>query len=465
MKLLFATASALLLLLAAGCGSGGGDTGLLGRLPGGYDAYITVDPDKADVAMILEIVEDNLPDYELDDIEDADLGLDVFDWEEWKDELGIEPGEIGVIGLSEDMDFLAFFLPCGDGEKLREFVENAGGGGETEFLQMEEYTVMVIAWEDDDQIDDLEDALEGESIAEDQEFTLMAEKAFLNEAAVSFVFFSEITEVPVMGFVSQGGNETEMSVAVILDDNEVAEYSAMFGDGMQSSSIMFPRNTMAAVRTSMDMEELAHGYADIADGSGADVADVETGLAFIGFDSMEEFIGTFQGDFCIALTELEMDDSGEPEGGAGVMALSLADAEKLESSLAMISTLAEADRENFGDYTAYSIEIDRDELWFFISDDVFYVTYNVDPDDVTNGSKASDFFTGSSQEGFMGGAADPEMVVEGLSLDRDTRELIEDVFAGNADFSVSFDGDLAYSRVTVGAGAIGALVSLAMQMQ
>jgi hypothetical protein len=43
--------------------------------------------------------------------------------------------------------------------------------------------------------------------------------------------------------------------------------------------------------------------------------------------------------------------------------------------------------------------------------------------------------------------------------------MIEEVFAGNADFSVSFDGALAYSRVTVGPDAIPALVSMAMQMQ
>lgn len=465
MKLITAAAGLLLLILAAGCGSGGGGTGLLGRLPQGYDAYVTVDPEKADVQEILEIVQDNLPDYELADIEELDLGLDVFDWDEWTEELGLEPGEIGIVGLSEDMDFLALFLPCGDGEKLREFVEDAGGSGETEFLQMEEYTVMVIAWDDDDQIEDLEEALEGDPISADDDFALMAGRAKADNPAVSFVFFREITEVPVMGFVSQNDDETEFSAAVILDDEEIAEYSGLFGDGLQSSSIMFPENTMAAVRTSMDMDLLADEYEDIADESGADVEDVETGLAFIGFDSMEDFIGAFRGDFCVAVTELEMDDFGEPSGGAGVMALSLTDGEKLESSLAMISTLAESDRETFGGVTAYLLEVDGNEIWYFVSDDVLYVSFNVDPDEITDGVKAQDFFTGSSSEGFMGGAADPEMVVDGLSLDRDTEELIEEVFAGNAGFSVSFDGDIAYSTVTVGPGAITALVSIGMQMQ
>lgn len=465
MKMLTASAALVLLIITTGCGGGSGDSGLLGRLPQGYDAYITVDPERAGVDEILEIVKDNLPDYELADIEEEDFPIDVFNWDEWKEELGIEPGEIGFIGLSEDMDFLAVFLPCGDGEKLREFVEDAGGEDETEFLQMDEYTVMVIAWNDDDQIDDLEEALEGQSLSSDEKFIEMFDKASVGDAAMSFVFFEEITEMPVMAFIAANDNSTELSVAVIIEDAELEEYSGMFGEGLQSSSIMFPENTMAATRTTIDIDGLLDLYDEMMEGNRGNSQDIDTGLALMGFDSAEEFIGIFKGDFCVAVSEIELDGYGEPEGGAGVFAMSLSESEKLESSLDMISAMVEAYRESFGDVTAYRIDIEGEDLWFFISEDVFYVSFNIDPDDVTEGIKASDFFTGSSTDGFIGGAANPEMVMNGLSLDRDTEELIQDVFAENADFSISFDGTLAYSRVTAGPDAITALVSIGMQMQ
>lgn len=467
MKRIVLTAAVAAMATLTGCNLFGGksDPGLIGRLPAGYDAYMTVDPETADLARILEIVEDNLPEYQIADIEDADIGIDVFDWQDWQENLGIEAGEIGIVGAGEDMEFLAIFLP-GDGEKLREFVEENDKEDKTAFLEMEGYTVMVIAWEDDDQIDDLEEALEEGPLSEDPVFRALSDKAMVDDPSLGFLFFEEITEFPVMGSVSCRDDETEIGFAMIMEDEELAAYSGLFGNGLQSSSIMFPENTMAAIRTSMDMEKLAEEYEDIARESGADVEDVEMGLAFIGFDSMDEFIAAFGGDYCIAVSEIELDSSGEPEGGSGLIAMSLNDGDKMESSLNMISTLSESERESFGDLTAYLIEFEGNELWYFIHDEVLYVTFNVDPDDVTDGMKASDFFTGDSKNGFMGGAADPDMILENMSFDDDTEEVIETVFSGeDVAFSFSLDGDVGYSRVTVGPGAIVAAVSLAMQMQ
>jgi hypothetical protein len=249
----------------------------------------------------------------------------------------------------------------------------------------------------------------------------------------------------------------------MLEDNALSGYSDFFGNGLQSGSIMFPENTMAALRFSIDTAGLALNYEDAAETEDAGVKDIEAGLAFIGFSSIKEFIEVFRGDFCVAVSEIEVDRNGEPRGGAGLLALSLADPEKLATSLNMISVLAESERESFSDYTAYHLETGDEEIWYFISNDVLYVSFNTDPGDITGGMNASGFFRGSSADGFMGGAANPEMVVGGLSLDRDTEELILGVFAETADFSVSFDGTLAYSTATVGPDALTAIVSLAMK--
>ncbi len=461
-KVLMPLLCAAALMTLAACGDGPGDPGLMGRLPGGYDAYITIDPERANFPEILEIVEDNLPEYELNDIEEMDLGLDLFDWNDWVDELGVEPGEIGFVGMGEDMEFLAVFLPC-DGEKLRDFVESAGGGDETEFLEMDGYTVMVIAWEDDDQIDELEEALQN-PLSEEGDFQAMAARAVMDDPALAFLFYEEITEFPVMCFVSDDGDATEMSMAMIFDDEEMEMYADIFAEGLQSRSIMLPGNTMAAVRTSFDTETLIDRYDEMAREAGTDAGEMEAGLAFIGFSSMEEFIGVFKGDFCIAVTEIELDQWGEPSGGAGIMALSLQDPEKLEASLNMISTLAESTRESFQGTTAFRMDIGVESIWYFIYDDVFYLSYAMEPEEIADGMKAEDFFTGSASEGFMGGAANPDMIVEGLSLDRDTERLIEEVFAGEAAFSVSFQDGLAFSKVTIGPGAITSIVEIAMEM-
>ncbi|HPF33758.1 MAG TPA: hypothetical protein PK907_12155, partial [Candidatus Sabulitectum sp.] len=261
-KVLMPLLCAAALMTLAACGDGPGDPGLMGRLPGGYDAYITIDPERANFPEILEIVEDNLPEYELNDIEEMDLGLDLFDWNDWVDELGIEPGEIGFVGMGEDMEFLAVFLPC-DGEKLMDFVESAGGGDETEFLEMDGYTVMVIAWEDDAQIDELEEALRN-PLSEDEDFQAMAARAVMDDPAVAFLFYEEITEFPVMCFVSDDGDATEISMAMIFDDEEMEMYADIFAEGLQSRSIMLPGNTMAAVRTSFDAETLIDRYDEMA---------------------------------------------------------------------------------------------------------------------------------------------------------------------------------------------------------
>lgn len=458
MKLITVIMTVLLLGVFAGCG--GKDTGLIGRLPAGYDAYITIDPDGADLPGILSVLGDDLPEHQLRDIAETDLGFDVFQWDEWTDELGIEPGEIGIVGKGEDMDFLAFFFPCGDGEKLRDFVREAGGEDEAEFLRMDEYTVVVIEWENSRQLADFEDVLSGTTLAGDEAFAPLIEQAGLDSPALAFAFSGDITEVPVMGFVASGEN-TRLRLSALIDDEEFLGYAGAFGEGLQSRSIMLPENTMAAVRTTMDMEWLAEEYGNM----GSEAAEMEAALPFIGFSTMEEFIAVFTGDFCLALTEMELDEFGEPEGGAGIMAISLADPDKLQSTLDMISAFTDGRRENMGDYTAYMIESGSDVIWYFITDGVLYVSFSVSPEEVTGGVRATDFFSGTASDGFMGGAANPEMIVEGLSLDSETEEAILSLFDESTSFSVSFDGRTAFSEFTAGPGALEALVSLALRMQ
>ncbi len=288
----------------------------------------------------------------------------------------------------------------------------------------------------------------------------MMERAGVDSPALAFAFSGNVTEVPVMGFISTHRG-TRLNLAAMLEDEGFQDYAGAFGDGLQSGSIMLPENTMAAVRTTMDMEWLVEEYGSIGD----EAAEVEAALPFIGFSSMEEFIGVFRGDFCVALTEIELDEYGEPEGGAGIMAISLTEPDKLQSSLDMISAFTDGRRENQGDYTAYMIESGRDEIWYFIAEEVLYVSYNISPEEITDGVGAGEFFSGTASRGFMGGAANPAMMVQGLSLDSETESAILSLFDENTSFSVSFDGRTAYSEFSAGPGALEAIVSLALGMQ
>ncbi len=147
------------------------------------------------------------------------------------------------------------------------------------------------------------------------------------------------------------------------------------------------------------------------------------------------------------------------------MAISLTEPDKLQSSLDMISAFTDGRRENQGDYTAYMIESGRDEIWYFIAEEVLYVSYNISPEEITDGVGAGEFFSGTASRGFMGGAANPAMMVQGLSLDSETESAILSLFDENTSFSVSFDGRTAYSEFSAGPGALEAIVSLALGMQ
>ncbi len=111
------------------------------------------------------------------------------------------------------------------------------------------------------------------------------------------------------------------------------------------------------------------------------------------------------------------------------------------------------------------IESGRDEIWYFIAEEVLYVSYNISlkrsPTESGQGSSSPEPPPG----GFMGGAANPAMMVQGLSLDSETESAILSLFDENTSFSVSFDGRTAYSEFSAGPGALEAIVSLALGMQ
>jgi len=459
----FMTALIVVLLIAVtGCFGGGGEASvLMNQMPDGYGMYIIIDPEAMDLAGILETLEDNLPEDALEEIEDADLEIDPFDWDEWKEELGILDGEIGIISLTEDEDLVAIFLPCGDGSKLEEFIEDSDFG-DTEFFTHGEYTVMVIVWDDDDLLDDLEDALEGELLSSDQDFITMSNATSLENSCVNFFFSEDVAEVPIYGVFSSNSDESVLKVTVITDNDEVELYIGMAGEGLQSGNIKFPENTMAAVRYTLDMDWLAAEYENMLDGTAStNLEDIEAGLPFIGFDSLEEFIAVFEGDFCVTLQRLELDEYSEFESAEGIMAISLRDSEKFMSSLDMVSLFAEADREEIGDVTVYEIRESGENFWYFIADDVFYVSMNTHPEDILGGISAGDYFgDGVASEGFMGGAVDPEGILEGIDADDDVEEIITTLFENRAVFSITVDGQMFTSTAVAGPDVLKSFVSL-----
>lgn len=463
MKRLLTVLVATALVTACGCGSG--RPALMGQLPVGYDLYFTFDPESVDLAGILEKLGNSLPGDALEEIENSDLNIDPFKWDEWKEELGIQDGEIGVISLTEDDELVAFFLPCGDGSKLKEFIEESSLDV-PEFFSYGEYTVMVIAWDDDDLLDDLEDALENDPLSSDDAYSAMLEATGSGDSDLAFMISEGAAEVPVYGTFNSGSDESVLKVTVITDDDNVERYSGLLGNGLLSGNIRFPQNTMAATRFTIDMDQLAGEFDNLADASGnSDISQVEAGLPFIGFDSMEEFLAVFQGDFCVSIQEVELDRNGEPESGEGVLAVSLTDSEKLASSLSTIAMMAEAETDDFVGVTAYSISEGGEEYWLFIADDVLYVSMNTNPDDILEGISAGDYFgNGVASEGFMGGVADPEKVMAGISAEREMEEILTAVFEDKAVFSVSAQGQVFTLTAVAGPDVLEALIMAGVAM-
>jgi hypothetical protein len=463
MRYFMTVATVLLLFSAAGC-FGGRTQGsvLLGRMPRGYDMYLTFHPEAADMAGILDILKDNLPEDVIEKTEDSCIRIDPFSWQEWKSGMGLRDEEIGVFSLVGDDELVALVLPCTDQAKLENFIEE-NDFGDTEFFPYGEYIVMVINWEDDDLLDDLEENLGGATLSSDNEFTAMEEAVSLNGSCLALFVTDEVTDVPIYGAFSSSSNESTIKITVSVDDDDIQQYIQMAGNDLQSSSIVFPENTVAAVRFTLDMNRAAEGYADIAEESDdSGFSEIEAGLPFIGFDSMEEFLSVFRGDFCVTLQNMEIGENSDPENMEGIIAVSLTDTEKLDSSLSAVSAFTEALRREIDDVVTYEITDNGASFWYFISDDVFYFTMNVRPEEVMNGVSAGDYFQGIASEGFFGGAVDPEGVMEGIQVDDDVETIIATLFENRTVFSVSRDGNTVTSTAVAGPDVLKSLISLAV---
>ena len=170
----------------------------------------------------------------------------------------------------------------------------------------------------------------------------------------------------------------------------------------------------------------------------------------------------FQGDFCVALRELELDHNGEPENMEGILAISITDSERFNSILSMTAQMAEADTEDIDGVTTHGMKDNDDDFRFFINDDVLYVSMNIDPEDIIEGISAGDYFQGGvASEGFMGGAADPEGILDVIHADYYVEEIITTLFEKRVVFSVTANGQLFTSTVVAGPEVLESLIFLA----
>lgn len=448
----------ILLVVVSGCFGGGGvGSELMGQMPQGYDIYITIDPEAMDLAGILENIKDILPEEVLDEIGNMDLDMEFFRWNEWKEELGILDGEIGIIFPTEDASIVAFFLPCGDGSRLKEFIEDKDFR-DTEFFSYGEYTVMVVTSGDDYLLDNFGEALENEPLFSDDDYAAMRNACEQDNSCMAFMFSAEVTDLPIYGVFSIDNTESVLKVAAAADNDELELYLGIFGEGLQSRNIKFPEHTMAALRCNLNTGWLAAEYGNIVEKSGNNgLEEIQEGLPFIGFSSLEEFLSVFQGDFCLAIRGIELNSNGSLEC---VFAISLVDSETFLSSISTMSLMAEATVEDFGNFTASRISNNDRDIWVFIEDDVFYVSVNVAPEDIIDGVSAGDYFSdGVASEGFMGGAVNTGEILEGILAEDDVEEIIAVLVGNGAVFSVSVRGKIFVSTFIAGPGIFESFVS------
>lgn len=428
---------------------------LLGQMPQGYDMYVVLNPEGIGLEQLLIALKENLPEEALENLEDEDIPFDVFDWQEWKEGMALRDGPIGLFSLTDDDDFVGFFLPCNDQAQLESFIDD-NEFGETELFTSGEYTVMVIVWDDDEQLTDLEDALGEELLAEQSDFERMNANLSTTDASIAYFFSEEVTDVPIFGAFSANSDESRLETSVLIDNEEIPQFLNFFGEGLISDNIRFAENTMSAVRFTLDIDALKAGYDELDD-----IEEVEAGLPFIGFETMDEFLSVFEGDICVAFQKIELDENDEPADVEGMIAFSLTDSEKLEASFMMISAIAGAESEEFGSVLVYKVAVDDNDIWYFISDNVFYVSYNTNPSDIIDGIEAKDFFAGGiALDGFFGGVVDPEGVMEGIQGEPEMQEIITGLFQEKVEFTVSAEGQMFTSVSVAGPDILESSIAL-----
>lgn len=411
--------SAVMLLLVSGCGPGKQAT-LLDSMPEGYTLYFVFDPVSLGVEEILEKSEDLLEAYPSDlDHAEALLGFSPLDWSGWVETFALSEGEdIGfLVEISNDEpELIVVYLPSEDGERIESFFEQFGELGiKTGFFERDNHIIVTMA-DTDDLIDEFEENLDGGTLSDNEKF--MELRSVLEPDDVSLeVYLSTVPDEDFESFLASLNvkeSTLELSAAIIGEYSDIAILGEVLSDGQNNADILIPEDAAAVFRISVDINSAAEMAQENFP------PDAQMGIAMMGFESLNDMMSMFSGDFIVA--------AGKDDIINVMISIGLDDSEAASEFLSRLSGFAAMGGETgietftFSGSEAYRFEVpdgdDMREVEVGIHDNALYIVSGYSLDNIVDGENLESYVGGigidAENRGGMFAAADIEEVMEFL---------------------------------------------------
>ncbi|MBN1434500.1 hypothetical protein JW921_07040 [Candidatus Fermentibacterales bacterium] len=373
----FAVVSLVVPMLVCSCGGPEEEPTLLDVMPEGYDVYVVADLSGMDAGALMQRVRSmNLvPESDLESFEDY-VGFDPLDWEGWLDFFSLDgAGELGLVlemGHSEEPEVIALYLPT---QALREVEENMEqllpGELGLEVFQSGGHVVLAMGERDDD-VEDFRDDVESASrpLSEEPGYARFRGLAGMAGADLMIYGMPPASEGVSAFLLSAGCDGPAISYRMAADvtDPDFAEVAPFLESPGSGGRLLVPGGTIAVARLCVDMEPIAASV-------GSELPpEALMGLAMMGFESLEDFVGLFRGDVCVSLTGMR---DGVP---SGCLAIGLNDEAAAEQLLETLSGLAsgagavELERFEFGGRFALAVDADGLQIQAGLHDGALYLT-------------------------------------------------------------------------------------------
>lgn len=202
-----------------------GTMDFLASMPEGHEGYFVLNTEYLDIEDALDefVILMNIPSD--DEMEDA-FGFDLFDWDDWVDELSLSPGEIGFIFVIDEVmspeEFaVVIFLPTTDDDAVDDMLddlEDSNDDVRTEYLAYGSYHTAVVICPDGNRslLNSLEDELEEPNpLSENSDFSRLADKVdYSNVYNAAYLDFELDDDFPVL-------SQVRMLSAVTVDDGMI----------------------------------------------------------------------------------------------------------------------------------------------------------------------------------------------------------------------------------------------------
>ncbi len=460
------------MLLISSCGQEKREPALIDSMPAGYDIYVTFNPSEIDAGAILSNFREIAYNagQQLPEPVAGIFGFDPFEWDEWVDALALDPDrEIGfVIAMGEyEPELITLFFPSSDAEKFREFVgyiypRIPEMEALTRIMESDGYVIFAAA-QAQSVLDEFEESL-ATPVGTDDAFSSLRERSTAGTPAAEVFIDAAILEEE--GFesilLSCLSVESTLSLQFIarMNDVEGLEYAAVVAQETSGNSMRVPADVTAAMHVSIDMATIKEMVAT------ALPPDTQTGVAMLGFDSIDDILDIFSGDAWIALQT-------DGNSYSGMIAYGISDTGALQDLLDKLAGLMAMSGEEYNSFdfqgnTCFSVDLEGlpglGSIEIGLVDDVFVVSGGYTLQDLADGITFDSYLeqTGLdiTDNGGFALAADIGALASAYDLNSKTDYIIDLEEFGFVSMSGSSDEDIFEFNVSVDFGSGNPFITL-----